>query len=118
MTSTEELQKILEEKVQQTLGTMDAMFLENQKRSQEAQSRLFGGDQSNVNEEQQEKINEIVKIFNLYPDLIPSITIYLATLVKRKLDMNKILEANPDKALDLMDAAEKAMYESLQSASA
>ncbi len=114
MPSMKELQKNLEEKVKENLSSMDAMFLENQKRSQEAQKRLFGSSQGNVSEEHQAKINEIVKILSLYPDLIPSITIYLATLVKRKIDMNKILESNPDKVLDLMNVAEMAMHESLQ----
>lgn len=99
-----DLERQLSEQFQQSMDSFSGMMAENQARSKALREKLFGGeDKGNANEDQEKKIQQIAQVMRYYPQLIDSVNMFAATLLRRHLEIEKLLATRPDLTLELMD---------------
>lgn len=100
------LREQLQAAFKQTSDGLAATLQVNQRRSEELRDKLFGTGGAGLPEAEQADVDNIVKILQMYQDLIGPTKIYLATLLRRKLEIKHLMEQLPGKTLDMLDEFE------------
>ena len=107
------MQAMLEAQFKQTLDQFNQMARDNSTRITEFRERLFGGGKSDLTDTQQADVSQIIQVLNRYPNLISVTKIYLATVLRRTLENEALLGADPTKTLAMLDKFQAVLRENV-----
>jgi hypothetical protein len=93
----------------QMVGIMNGLTATANKNAQmvdDFQDRISGRKKGTLQPEQQMRVDQMLQVFEKYPELINATFLFAATMMRRILDQRKLLSAIPGRELELLDKIE------------